>query len=50
MLLIAFINEFFAFGENMQIGYARVSTDDQNLHLQEDTLTEGVVNKYIKIR
>jgi len=23
----------------MQIGYARVSTDDQNLHLQEDALT-----------
>ena len=25
----------------MQIGYARVSTDDQNLHLQEDALTEA---------
>jgi DNA invertase Pin-like site-specific DNA recombinase len=41
---------FFAFGENMQIGYARVSTVDQNLHLQEAALTAGGVNKYIKIR
>jgi DNA invertase Pin-like site-specific DNA recombinase len=24
----------------MQIGYARLSTVDQNLHLQEDALTE----------
>jgi len=38
---IALINEFFAFGENMQIGYARVSTDDQNLHLQEDAFNRG---------
>ena len=31
---------------NMKIGYSRISTDDQNLHLQKDALTKAGCEKF----
>jgi len=33
----------------MKIGYARVSTKEQNIDLQIDALKKGVVKRFIKI-
>jgi DNA invertase Pin-like site-specific DNA recombinase len=36
-------------GAEMQIGYARVSTHDQDLSLQEDGIGKTTFYRYIKI-